>query len=206
MKDNRKYQIKIEKDKLIFKTYSFRPEKTSILHKGVYTKEFSSMLFASAICLFAYMIAVFISKEISFIHALAIIFIFTIAFLISRKTLFKEKYIVVVFDKFNKTVSIIHSGIFKKKTEKLPLNLIKSIDVGSKKFTPENIDGIQFVKRISLQHGSFVPGLGDEEEFVTLYLKLTDGSERIIYAEKIEGKIGGEPELPLKEMKDFLGI
>jgi hypothetical protein len=198
------YQIKTEKDRLIFRTSFFHAEKTSVLHKGVYTREFASMLFASATCLFAYMVVVFISGEILLIHILIIIFIFTIAFLVSRKTLFKEKYLEVVFNKSDNTVSIIRSGILKKRTEKIPLEHIKSIDVGSKKFTPENIDGIQFVERISLQHGSFVPGLGDEEEFITLSLRLTDGSERIIYAGKIEGKIGGEPEVPLKEIRDFL--
>lgn len=195
------YQIKTEKDRLIFTTSSFQAEKTSALHKGIYTREFASMLFASATCLLAYMVMVFISREILLIHILIIIFIFTIAFLVSRKTLFKEKYIKVVFNKSDSTASIIRSGIFKRTTERIPLGHIKSIDVGSKKFTPENIDGIKFVQRISLQHGSFVPGLGDEEEFITLSLRLTDGSERIIYA----GKIEGEPEIPLKEIKDFLG-
>lgn len=200
MNSNKKYQIKVENDRLIFTTTSFQAEKESVLHKGIYTKEFASMVFASAICLFVYMNIAFISYEIVFIHYLTIIFVFIIAFLGSRKLLFKEKYIEVIFNKADNTVSITRLGVITKNIEKIPLDNIKSVDVGSKKFIPENIDGIKFVERISLQHGSFVPRLGDEEEFIILSLRLTDGSERIIYA----GKVEEEPEIPLKEIKDFL--
>jgi hypothetical protein len=198
--NNKKYQIKTEKDKLIFTTTSFKAEKESVLHKGIYSKEFASMLFASAICVFAYMFIAFISNEIVFIHILIIIFVFIFAFLGSRKFLFNEKYIEVVFNKSNNTVSITRPGVIKKSTEKIPLDNIRSVDVGSKKFIPENIDGIKFVEKISLQHGSFIPGLGDVEEFITLLLRLTDGSERIIYA----GRIEEEPDIPVEKIKDFL--
>jgi hypothetical protein len=82
------------------------------------------------------------------------------------------------------------------------LDHISSIEVGSIKYVPENIDGIDFVQRISLQHGSAVPDLGNEEEYITLLLKLTDGSEQIIYA----GRSEEAPELPITEMRNFLGI
>ncbi len=201
MNSTKKYQIKIEQDRLIFTTSSFKVVKGSVLHKGIYTKEFTSMLFASAICVFVYMAITLINNEIAFIHHLIVIFVFIIAFLGSRKFLFNEKYIEVVFDKSDNTVSITLPGIIKKNIEKIPLDNIKSIDVGSKKFIPENIDGIKFVEKISLQHGSFVPGLGDEEEFITLLLRLTDGSERLIYA----GRVEEEPEIPLKKIQHFLG-
>ncbi|MEF9427336.1 MAG: hypothetical protein L0956_09280, partial [Candidatus Mariimomonas ferrooxydans] len=202
--NNKKYQIKIEKDRLFFITTSFKAEQKSVLPKGIYTKEFASMLSASAACMFVYMVISFASDEIIFIHLLIIILTFIAAFLGSRKFLFKEKYMEVVFDRTDNTVRITLTGIIKATKEEIPLDNIKSIDVGSKKFTPENIDGINFVEKISLQHGSFVPGLRDEEEFITLSLKLNNGSERTIYSERIEGKIGGEPELPLKEMSSFL--
>ncbi|HDH01423.1 MAG TPA: hypothetical protein ENG80_06415 [Nitrospirae bacterium] len=84
----------------------------------------------------------------------------------------------------------------------MPLDSISSVVAGSKKFVPENIDGIRFVEKISAQHGSFVPGLGDEEEYVTLSLKLSDGTERIIYAVRTDD----EPDIPLKQIQRFLGI
>jgi hypothetical protein len=79
---------------------------------------------------------------------------------------------------------------------------MKSVDIGSSQILPVNLDGIEFVQKISAQHGSPVPGLGEEKEFVTLLLKLTDETERIIYAEKIDNK--NEPVLPLNEIRGFL--
>ena len=55
MHKERTYQMYTEKDKLIFRTSSYRAEKTSVLHAGVYTKEFSSMLSASAAAVLAYL-------------------------------------------------------------------------------------------------------------------------------------------------------
>jgi hypothetical protein len=195
------YEMRTEKDVLSFSTCFFKPEKESVLHKGVYTKEFSSMLFASAASIVAYFILRFISEELFYLHYLIVILIFIASFFGAAQLVFKEKNLEVVFDKINNTVKLTRSGVLKSRSEKIPLDTIESIDIGSKKFTPENIDGIQFVERISLQHGSAMPGLGEEEEFVTLSLKLTDGSERIIFA----GKVKDEPEVPLKEIKKFLG-
>ncbi len=196
------YRIETEGDRLIFSTSSFKAEKSSFLHKDIYTKEFTSALFASAICMFTYLVIAFVSYEIVFIHYLIIIAVFIIAFFISRIFLFKEKYLTVVFDKSNNLVSITRPGFIIKSTEQIPLNNINSIDVGSKKFIPENLDGIKFVEKISLQHGIYVSGLGDEEEYITLSLRLSDGSEKTIYA----GNAKEEPEIPLKEIKQFLQI
>lgn len=199
------YLLKTEGDSLIFTTSSFRAEKTSVLHSGVYTREFSSMLLASAFCIAAYMLIIYISIYSLILRYLILIFIFVITFLLSRKTIFKEKYIEVVFNKPEQTTIISRPGIIKMKTEIIPFLDIKSVELGSRKFIPENIDGINFVQKISLQHGNAVPGLGDIEEFITLSLKLNDGSERIIYAGKINGgKIDGEPSIPVNEIRSFL--
>ncbi len=197
---NKKYCLKTEKDKLIFKTALFKAEKTSVLPSGVYTREFSSILFASAVCIFAYMLTDSMNRELLVIRYIILVFVLIAAFLGSKKLIFKERFLEVNFDKSNKTANIIQSGILTKKIEKIPFANIKSVDIESKKFVPENIDGINFVQRISLQHGSAVPGLGDVEEYITLSLRLTDASERIIYA----GKIEEEPEIPLKAIRSFL--
>jgi hypothetical protein len=195
------YQIKIEKDRLTFITTSFRAEKRSVLHEGVYTKEFASMLFSSAVCISVFQVMVFITDRTAPVHFLYILLLFIISFLGSRKFLFKERYQKVVFNKADNTATISRPGLLKKNTEKISLDRIKSVEVGSKKFTPENIDGIKFVERISLQHGSYTPGLADVEEFVTLTLKITDGSDRVLFA----GRVEEEPMLPIQAIKDFLG-
>jgi hypothetical protein len=194
--------MNVENDRLLFTTSSFRVEKESVLHKGVYTKEFAAMLLSSALSIFAYLAVSLKGKETGFVHFLMIGVLFVATFLLSRKFLFKEEeFLEAVFDKSDHTVRITRSGIFRKKTETIAWDKIHSVEIGNKKFVPENIDGIKFVQRISLQHGSYIPGLGDVEEFVTLLLKLIDGTERILYA----GKIEEEPGLPLMDIKNFLG-
>ncbi|GBD95861.1 MAG TPA: hypothetical protein ENG83_00640 [Nitrospirae bacterium] len=196
------YQLKTENNRLIFRTSSFKAEKSSVLHPGVYTREFSSTLFASAVCILAYMSTGLPGIKPAIVRYIILIFIFVIALLAAIKYIFKERYLEVDFDRSDKSVNIVRPGIIGKKIEKIHFDDIKSVDLGNKKFVPENIDGIKFVQKISAQHGSAMPGLGDTEEFITLSLKLKDGSEKIIYA----GKVDEEPEIPVNEIRSFLNV
>lgn len=203
MIQERNYTISREDGRLIFRTSSFRVERESVLHKGIYSYELSSMMAAIAVSGVLYAIFAF-SYRMTFVHYLLIVVVFVTAFVIFRMFIFKERFLEVVFDRPGGSVRLSWPGIFRKKTEEIPMDSIKSIEIGSAKITPENPDGIEFVERISMQHGGVIPGLGDEAEFITLLLRLTDGSERLIHAARIEGRIEGEPELPLKELRDFL--
>ena len=104
------------------------------------------------------------------------------------------------FDKTDQMVTLKYPGIFPKK-ESIPFNAISSLELGSKKYVPQNIDGIDFVQKISIQHGGAVPGLGQEEEYITVSLKLKSNSHKIIFACRTEA----EPELPLNDIRHFLG-
>ena len=75
------YNIETKGDRLIFSTSSFKAERGSVLHKGIYNKEFTSVLLSSAICMLTYIVIFNVSDEIVFIHYLIIITIFIIAFL-----------------------------------------------------------------------------------------------------------------------------
>ncbi|MBI5665886.1 MAG: hypothetical protein HZC49_12500 [Nitrospirae bacterium] len=197
------YQLDIERDKLIFRTSLFKAEKTSVLHPGVYTKEFSSMLLASAACIASYML---MSGRSSVVRYAVLILIFIASFIGANKYIFKERYLQAVFNRADQTVYIDRSRLLVKKSEKVPFTDIKSVELGSRLFRPENVDGINFVQKISAQHGSAVPGLSETEEFITLSLKLKDGSERMLYAARTDGeKIEGEPEVPVREIRNFLG-
>jgi hypothetical protein len=127
---------------------------------------------------------------------------FTISFICCRKYIFRERELEIVFDNERKAAIINRPGFIGMKKEEIPFSNIKSIEVGSSQMLPVNIDGIEFVQKISAQHGSPMPDLGEEKEFVTLFLKLGDGGERVIYAEKIENN--NEPSLPLKEIREFI--
>jgi hypothetical protein len=185
---------------LTFTTSSFKAEKTSVLPSGVYTKEFSSMLLASALSVFVFMLTEVINSTV--VRSTIFLLFFIIFFYGSRKYIFHDKKLKVEFNNNSKSVLITRPGIILGRTEKLPLSNILSVEIGNKNFTPDNPDGAAFVEKISAQHGSYVPGLGEEEEFVTLSLMLTDGTERVIFACHAED----EPEIPLNKIRAHLGI
>ena len=203
MKDNEQkssYDLKIMDNILTFTTASFKAEQTSVLPSGVYSKEFSSMLLASAMCVFVFMMTGFIYSTAVGSAIFSLLFI--LFFYGSRKYIFYDKKLNVKFDSNDKIAMITRPGVILGKTEKLPFSSISSVVIGNRKFTPHNLDGIAFVEKISAQHGSYVPGLGEEEEFVTLSLKITDGTERIIFA----GHVEDEPEIPLMKIRAHLGM
>jgi hypothetical protein len=201
MKDESTYKIRRTENELIFETGSYSAEKSSVLHSGVYSREFSSMLLASALCLGIFVASGYMVDDARLKRFIASIIFFIPLFLMSRKTLFRDRVLRLMMDADSDTALLTRPGILTDRKEKIPFENIVSIDIGSRRFAPDNPDAVQFVQKISAQHGSPVPGLGDIEEYVTLSLKLTDGSERIIYA----GRIEDEPELPVNEMRKFLG-
>ena len=188
---------------LIFTTDSFSSEKSSVLHSGIYNYEFSSILSASVVCGIVYVLAA-VKFSVSLVLLLILVVIFITVFVLFRRFVFRDKSLRVVFDRAERTITINRPFITGCRLEELSFEAIASVEVGSKSITIENQDAVRFVQKISLQHGSEVPGLGAEEEFVTLALKLRDGTERMIYAGKVEGDIEGEPELPYKEIREFL--
>jgi hypothetical protein len=158
------------------------------------------MLIASASCIFVYTLSVPAGLEPAVLLYAVLIIVFILSFLGSKMFIFRDRFLKVIFDSDSRTAAITHPGIVSKRTETIPFSKIKSVEIGSRKFIPENIDGIHFVQKISLQHGSAVPELGAQEEFITLSLNLTDSTERLIFA----GKIDEEPELPVNEIRNFL--
>jgi hypothetical protein len=111
----KKYHITIGEDVLSFTTTSFQAEKESVLPKGVYTKEFSAMLCASAVSILAYMVISLTVDLIPFIHIFILVGIFITSFLLSRKFLFRKGALEVIFNKPENTACIRRPGMLKKK-------------------------------------------------------------------------------------------
>jgi hypothetical protein len=203
LSDKKGYSLEENDNILVFTTASFRAEKSSVLHSGIYNYEFSSILSASFVCGIVYVLAA-VKYRVSLDLLLVIVVLFITVFVLFRRFVFRDKSLKVVFDRSERSLKIYRPFIIGCRSEELSFEDIASVEVGSKSIALENLDAVRFVQKISLQHGSEVPGLGDEEEFVTLSLKLRDATERLIYAGKVEGNIEGEPEMPLKEIQDFL--
>ena len=78
---------------------------------------------------------------------------------------------------------IYTSWITKKLRETIAIGSIKEIRIESRKQEVENPDAVEFVEKISAQHGTVIPGFGEEKVLFLLKLHLSDGTERIIYSD-----------------------
>jgi hypothetical protein len=196
------YKIETEDGKLTFITSSYRADKGSVLHKDIYNHEMASMMTGVIICGVLYVVIAF-NSEVMIVHYIALVVLFMLLFVLLRKAVFKERHLILILDKKSDTASISTPGFISKKIENIPLSNIDDLEVGSLSIFPEDRDAAKFVEKISRQHGSVVPGLADEAEFVTLSLRLNDGTDRMIYAQRILNNM--EPDIPLNRIKAFIG-
>ncbi|MBI3592450.1 MAG: hypothetical protein HY099_03050, partial [Nitrospirae bacterium] len=77
------YQIEIKDNVLVFRTTSFKAEKGSVLHSGIYNRELASSLAAGACITLAGFFFAFRDK-ITAIHFIAALFLFAVLFLFFR--------------------------------------------------------------------------------------------------------------------------
>jgi hypothetical protein len=199
------YKTRIEGERFFFTTPSFRPARRGVLHGEIYNHEFASMLAASMVSGLVYVV-ISLLYTVRTLHYLIISMVFILSFVISRKYIFRDKILTMILDRTRGIATIHYPQVIGSVYDEIPFKDVVSIKIGTRVFKADTRDAVDFVQKISLQHGSAVPGLGDEEELITLSLQLRDGTEKMIYAGKIEGVVDGEPELPLKEIRDFLGI
>ena len=201
MPDSSMYTLNKDDSRLVFSTSSYRADKGSVLHKGIYNHEFASMMASVIICGSVYVVIAF-NDEIVIVHYLSLILLFVILFAALRKFVFRERMLELIIDKETETVSISIPSIVSDNKEDVLLSDIESVEAGSTSIFPEDRDAAKFVEKISRQHGSVVPGLADEAEFITLSLKLTDGTDRLIYAQRLFDN--EEADLPLYEINRYI--
>lgn len=165
---------------LIFRTTSFSADTISVLHTGIYNREFTSVLASMAIAGLVYTLLV-VHYGRSLLAYAAFILLFVGGFSFFRKFVFKARCLEAVFDKDKESVTISVGGLIRKTRDRFPLGSVGAAMIETKKTKIENPDGVEFVEKISLQHGMAIPGFGEEKVSYQLKLKLTDGSDRIIY-------------------------
>ncbi len=184
---------------LVFRTTSFSEDTASVLHSGIYNREFSSVLASMAVAGLVYTLLVK-NYGRSFISYGAFILLFVGGFSFFRKFVFRGRYLEAIFDKEKEAVTISAGGLLKKSKDRISLNSVSAVMIETKKTEIENPDGVAFVEKISLQHGMSIPGFGEEQVSYLLKLKLTDGSDRLIYtSEKMQDALSAH-----EEIKEFL--
>ena len=177
-----KYSIQKTENILIFKTAYFTADKGSVLHSGIYNKEFTSVLAASVTAGLASLAFIMISGRTIFSY-IVFILISIAGFPVFRRFVFKDRCMETIFDNSAGRAEIYLQGIIKKKKDIIPIKDIVNVIIERKKTEVENPDGTEFVKKISLQHGTVIPGFGEEIELFMLKLVLTGGNDRLLYAD-----------------------
>lgn len=179
---SQRYSIQVTQEELIFRTAHFIAERGSVLHSDIYNRELTSVLASMVTAGCAYVL-LYSGLEKSLAAYIVSAVIFVCAFPLFRTYIFKGRYIEVIFSRRAEIAVILVAGLMNRKREILPLKNITGISVETKKADIENPDGVAFVEKISAQHGMSIPGFGEETLFFLMKLKLSDNSERLIYAD-----------------------
>ncbi|MCG6551938.1 MAG: hypothetical protein L7F77_06395 [Candidatus Magnetominusculus sp. LBB02] len=159
---------------LIFKTENFRPEKGSVLHSGVYNREMAST-FVAAGTAFSYFVFAAFSGRLNVVHYAIVAVLFTVLYPLSWLFIFRRSSLAVFLDNGSGVAAISVKGAFRKKTIMTTLNKLRDITVLHKQTECGNPDGVAFVEKIALQHGTVIPGFGATHNVYSVELVFEDG-------------------------------
>jgi hypothetical protein len=198
---NERYELKVNETLLTFKTPFFRAEKGSVLHSGIYNKEMASIMASSIVTasLFVYLAFTYGHRLIFYILVFST---FAAGFIFFRMFIFRERNLCLALSRADGRARIERPSFIGSRKECFPIEEIESIGISHRIIEPENIDGIRVVEKIALQHGTVIPGFGEELEIFSVEIKTKGGKERVIYADN-------QPEKPMslaKTLREFIGI
>lgn len=197
---DRDYQFLLDKNILILRTSSFRPERGSILHSGIFNRELASVLSASVIGGVSFVLLSFILRNKVILYIISLV-LFTLSFLFFRIVVFKESDLETVFDKDSGLISINLKGPLRTKHKTFPIITKDNIFLSHVEYEPSNPEGIEVVERVALQHGTVIPGFGEKKEFYNVDLLFKDGEKVTIYSSKEKD----DAEEIMRKIKSFLG-
>lgn len=181
------YQIDIRDNTLVFRTNSFKAEKGSVLHSGIYNRELSSSLASGAlVVLLGFFFAA--RYKITAVHFIAALLMFVIFFIAFRTYVFLDPVLSVTVDKEKRDVYIALERIFGKRSISFPLSELDNIRQDYFAVTPENPDGIRLVEQVALQHGTVIPGFGKTAEFYTVEMEFKNGKRFTIFSSEEPSK------------------
>ncbi len=182
-----KYRLSVEKERFVLVAKSYRAEKGSVLHSGIFSRELASSFVGASVALF-YLMIVYLRKDVSIIQFVIAALVFALVTLFSRIYLFKEPFLETRIEKDDITITL-NRPIFKKVLRR-SIKELRDIKMEHRRFEPENPDAVEFVEKIALQHGTVIPGFGKPQDFYTLVLDFGDESLGILtteHREDIEG-------------------
>lgn len=169
------YELQIKDNLLTFSTSSFKAEKGSVLHSGIYNREMSASLAAGA-CLIAAGFFFALRYELTAYYFLISLIAFIGLFICFRTFLFKEPFLKIEIDKSVGDVKVSVSSFLKTKKAEYKLADISDVRVYTQVFEPQNVDGIKVVEHVALQHGTVIPGFGETKALYTVEFIFKDST------------------------------
>lgn len=170
METGREYQLRIRGSVLNFRTGAFRAEPGSALHSGIYNRELVASLVAGAILVFIAFFAVMKGADVRGPHYIGAVVLFALLTFLVRVYVFYEEYLELIIDRDKGIIDLLVRRITRKRY-KWALGELTGVRRGLTVIAPENQDGIDIVKNISLQHGMVIPGFGESKEYHSVNLE-----------------------------------
>lgn len=192
------YTLEDEGGRIILKTTSFRADKGSVLHSGIFNRELASS-FLAAIAAVSVLMVIAVRHEPVVGHYILSAVIFILLFPIFRVYLFRRAELETVIDRASETVEISLKETLRRKKLRLPLGSLIDIVIKLKKIEPQNPDGVAFVEKVALQHGTVIPGFGKTEEFFNIELQFENEKHTVMTS-----KSESEAESVVSKLKSFI--
>lgn len=193
------YQLDIKDNVLVFRTASFKAEKGSVLHSGIYNRELTSSLAAGAVIVIA---GFFVASgvKLHLVHFFGIIAGFLVLFLLFRTFVFRDPMLETVIDKDTGRITILRRGVMGSRKNEYRIDDLQDIRGRTLSFSPENPDGIKMVKHIALQHFTVIPGFGQTSVYNIVDLVFRGGAGVMIYSSQDASSSGELTE----QLKNFM--
>lgn len=194
--NSERYSVTYEENRITLRAFSYKAEKGSMLHSGIFSRELASS-FVAAVITGAILILFALTTNVRLFHYIIAIVVFIIIFPLSRIFIFKETYLETVIDGDYITITLkrplLGKSIRRKKQE------LKDLRIDYVRFEPENPDAIEFVEKIAAQHGTVIPGFGEVKEFYNVVIDFGDEAFTILTTQH-----RSEAEEIMVKLKDYL--
>jgi hypothetical protein len=175
------YQIDIKDNILTFRTTSFKAEKGSMLHSGIYNREMSAILAAGGCIVIAGSFFA-LRYELTASHFLISLVAFIGFFICFRTFVFKKPLLSFQIDKVRGDATVLVRAFLSAKKAQYRLADLSEVRINTIIFEPQNADGIKLVEQVALQHGTVIPGFGKTAEFHTVEVEFKNGQRIIIFS------------------------
>lgn len=154
---------------MVVRTTSFRTERRSVLHSGIFNRELASSLAAGALMVVTgFFFALYF--RITLVHFIAAVFTFAALFVLFRMFVFTETVLETVFDRQRRLITVSMKRTMGSRSGSYPMDGLTGIRIRHLSMEPENLDAVKLVEKVAVQHGTVIPGFGKVEDFYSVEL------------------------------------